>query len=106
MRANARGGQLPPSAPRFTGEVNSCPYELVQNADVLFLTDGECSLSEQFLAELHTEQAARRFTVTGILMDKGKDCFDFSLQPFCQKIYRTSELTGDDAVRAVVSERV
>ena len=29
---------------------------------------------------------------------KGKDCFDFSLQPFCQKIYRTSELTGDDVV--------
>ena len=77
-----------------------------ENADVVFLTDGECALSEQFLTELHTEQAARRFTVTGILMDKGKDCFDFSLQPFCQKIYRTSELTGDDVVRAVVSERV
>lgn len=77
-----------------------------ENADVVFLTDGECALSEQFLAELHTEQTARRFTVTGILMDKGKDCFDFSLQHFCQKIYRTSELTGDDVVRAVVSERV
>ena len=77
-----------------------------ENADVVFLTDGECALSKQFLTELHTEQAARRFTVTGILMDKGKDCFDFSLQPFCQKIYRTSELTGDDVVRAVVSERV
>ena len=75
-----------------------------ENADMVFLTDGECALSEQFLAELHTEQAARRFTVTGILMDKGKDCFDFSLQPFCQKIYRTSELTGDDV--AVVSKRV
>ena len=77
-----------------------------QNADVVFLTDGECELPKDFITELHTEQAARRFTVTGILLDKGKDCFDFSLKPFCQKIYRTSELTGDDIVRAIVSERV
>ena len=77
-----------------------------ENADIVFLTDGECELPEEFTAELLAEQAARRFTVTGILLDKGKDCFDFSLKPFCQKIYRTSELTGDDIVRAVVSERV
>ena len=72
----------------------------------VFLTDGECELPKDFIMELHTEQAARRFTVTGILLDKGKGCFDFSLKPFCQKIYRTSELTGDDIVRAIVSERV
>lgn len=77
-----------------------------ENADVVFLTDGECELSEEYTAELLAEQAARRFTVTGILLDKGKDCFDFSLKPFCQKIYRTSELTDDDIVRAIVSERV
>ena len=77
-----------------------------ENADVVFLTDGECELPEEFHAELQAEQAARRFTVTGILLDKGKDCFDFSLKAFCQKIYRTSELTGDDIVRALVSDRV
>ena len=77
-----------------------------ENADIVFLTDGECALSEAFRAELSAAQDARHFTVTGILLDKGKACFDFSLQAFCQKIYRTSELTGDDIVRAVVSERV
>lgn len=77
-----------------------------ENADVVFLTDGECALSEDFRAQLSAGQAAHRFTVTGILLDKGKACFDFSLKAFCQKIYRTSELTGDDIVRAVVSERV
>ena len=77
-----------------------------ENADVVFLTDGECAISEEFVAELRTAQAARHFSVTGILLDKGKACFDFSLQPFCQKFYRTSELTGDDIVRSIVSERV
>ncbi len=77
-----------------------------ENADVVFLTDGECKLSEDFAAELRAEQAARHFSVTGILLDKGKACFDFSMQAFCQKIYRTSELTGDDIVRSIVSERV
>lgn len=77
-----------------------------ENADVVFLTDGECALPEGFDAELAAEQAARHFSVTGILLDLGKACFDFSLKAFCQKIYRTSELTGDDIVRSIVSDRV
>ena len=77
-----------------------------ENADVVFLTDGECELPEEFAAELAAEQAVRHFSVTGILLDKGKDCFDFSLKSFCQKIYRTSDLTGDDIVRSLVGDRV
>jgi hypothetical protein len=39
-------------------------------------------------------------------MDKGTDCMEFSLESFCQKIYRTSELTGDDIVRNIIMERI
>ena len=77
-----------------------------ENADIVFITDGECALSEEYLTELRQEQAARRFTVTGVLLDKGKPGMDFSLKPFCQNIYRTSQLLGDDIVRQLVSRRV
>ena len=77
-----------------------------ENADIVFLTDGLCELPEDYLATLHKEQTARKFTVTGILLDAGNPGMDFSLTPFCQKIYRTSELTGDEIVSGLVSRRV
>jgi len=39
-----------------------------ENADIVFLTDGLCELPEDYLAKLHKEQAARKFTVTGFLL--------------------------------------
>lgn len=77
-----------------------------ENADVVFITDGECRLPDDYLAELHREQAAHHFTVTGVLLDKDSPGMDFSLRSFCQNIYRTSELLGDDIVRELVSEHI
>ena len=77
-----------------------------ENADIVFLTDGLCELPEDYLTKLHKEQAARKFTVTGILLDAGTPGMDFSLTPFCQKIYRTSELAGDEIVRSLVTQRM
>ena len=77
-----------------------------ENADIVFLTDGLCELPEDYLETLRKEQAARKFTVTGILLDAGSPGMDFSLTPFFQKIYRTSELTGDGIVRSLVTQRM
>lgn len=77
-----------------------------ENADVVFITDGECAMPEDYLERLHTEQAAHRFTITGILLDEGNSSMEFSLKEFCQNIYRTSELLGDEIVRELVSRRV
>lgn len=77
-----------------------------ENADVVFITDGECALSDEYAALLGAEQVSRRFTVTGVLLDKGKPAMDFSLKPFCQVIYRTSELVGDEIVQKLVDQRV
>ena len=74
-----------------------------ENADIVFLTDGLCELPKDYLAKLHKEQAARKFTVTGILLDAGNPGMAFSLTPFCQKIYRTSELTGDEIMRSIAA---
>ncbi len=73
-----------------------------ENADIVFITDGECALTEKYLETLHTEQDSRRFTVTGILLDNGAPGMDFSLKPFCSRIFRTSELAGDEIVRELI----
>lgn len=78
----------------------------LENADIVFITDGECAMPEDYLEELRREQAAHRFTVTGVLLDQGTPGMDFSLKAFCQDIYRTSQLLGDDIVRELVSKRV
>lgn len=76
------------------------------NADIVFITDGECLLPEEYISNLQKEQSVRRFTITGILLDQGNAGMDFSLKPFCQNIYRTSELTGEAIVRELVNGRV
>lgn len=76
-----------------------------ENADIVFITDGECELSQEYLEDLSQEQTAHRFKVTGILLDKGNPNMDFSLKVFCQDIYRTSQLLGEDIVRSIVSKR-
>ncbi|MCM1149313.1 MAG: hypothetical protein NC319_04365 [Butyricicoccus sp.] len=77
-----------------------------ENADVVFITDGDCELQEAFSEQLRKAQAANGFSVTGVLLDAGSPDWEFSLKSFCQKIYRTSELMGDEIVRSLVSERV
>lgn len=77
-----------------------------ENADVVFITDGACALPDTFQEELAKEQAAHRFTVTGVLLDQGSPGMDFSLRAFCQRIYRTSELVDDEIVRQLVTQRV
>ena len=75
-------------------------------ADAVFITDGECALPDGCQQELQLSQAVYHFTVTGILLDKGRSGMGFSLEPFCQKIYRTSELIGDGIMQSVIGLRV
>lgn len=77
-----------------------------ENAGIVFITDGQCKMPEDFLEELRKEQAERRFTITGVLLDSGSPGMDFSLKAFCQNIYRTSELAGEDIVRELVGTRI
>ena len=73
--------------------------------DIVFITDGICSVSEAFLElfeEFKTDTGAK---LTGILLDEG-DCFEFSLQKFSDKVYRTSELLKDEIIEDVITDRV
>ena len=80
--------------------------ESFENADIVFVTDGECELSEEYIEELQKEQAEKRFTVTGVLLDQDNSGMEFSLETFCQNIYRASELTGEQIVQELINYRV
>ena len=75
------------------------------NADIVFITDGECVLPPEHISRLQEDQAKHRFTITGILLDQGYAGMDFSLRAFCQNIYRTSEMTGEAIVYEMVNNR-
>lgn len=77
-----------------------------ERADVVFITDGYCELPESFAEAFYVKQQELCFSVTGILLDTDIGSGDFSLQPFCDKIYRTSEMFRDDIVQELVSQRV
>ena len=51
-------------------------------------------------------EAAYGFKITGVLMDADSPGMDFSLKPFCEEIYRTSELSRDNIAEAIISSRV
>lgn len=42
-----------------------------EKADIVFISDGECALSESFQEELLNFQVQQHFTITGVLLDKG-----------------------------------
>jgi uncharacterized protein with von Willebrand factor type A (vWA) domain len=78
-----------------------------ENADVVFLTDGICSVSDEFVARLNEKMIKLNFSVTGIVMDADEPGMAFSLEPFCRKVYRLSELTRDklaeDIIRSIAA---
>ena len=74
-----------------------------ENADIVFITDGECELDEIQIMELREVQSERCFTITGVLLDKDDVGKDFSLKSFCQGVYRTSELTEYQIVWEVIN---
>ncbi|MGN0107184.1 MAG: VWA domain-containing protein [Hominilimicola sp.] len=76
----------------------------LKKADIVFITDGACNISEEFEKSFKETQSRHKFTVTGILLDEGLN-FDFSLKKFCKKIYRTSELCKDDIAADIINNK-
>lgn len=73
--------------------------------DIVFITDGECSLSDNVQTELEKFKAGTGAKLTGILLDKG-NCFEFSLAQFSDKVYRTSELLKETIAEKLIEEGV
>lgn len=75
-----------------------------EKADITIITDGKCQLPDTFCRRLLDELRTYRATVTGILLDKGGSCGE-TLEPFCDKIYRSSELTEDEIAVEILKEK-
>lgn len=76
-----------------------------EKADIVFLTDGQCELSKAFTDEWKDKQTKLGFTVTGILLDTQWPGGAFSLESFCRKIYRISEMMGEKIITDVIIQR-
>lgn len=76
-----------------------------RKADLVFITDGLCALSESFTEWFAASKSGLGFTVTGVLMDGCGDEEDFSLTPFCDDIIRISDVGGDRAADLLVGNR-
>lgn len=77
-----------------------------ENADIVFITDGECELPAEYGDALRIEQVERRFTITGVLLDQGDAGMDFSLKAFCQNIFRTSQFREDEVAAKIIMDRI
>lgn len=69
--------------------------ETFENADILFITDGQCSISDELAEQLQDAIQDARCSVVGLLLDADSPGMEFGLEKFCEKIMRASE-TGCD----------
>jgi len=70
------------------------------------LADGECAVLKMFTAYFASKKKERRFTVTGIVIDKGMPGMTFGLPLVCDSVYRTSELAIEDVAKRRIDEVV
>lgn len=75
-----------------------------EKADMVMITDGVCCISDTFAENYKQKKFTHKVTVTGILLDKGGSCGD-SLEPFCDEIYHTSELSVDEIALEILGQK-
>ena len=73
--------------------------------DIVFITDGECDVSDAFLERLDSFKVDTGSSLTGILLDKGSH-FTFSLERLADCVYRTSKLLNDEIMENVIDGRI
>ena len=81
-------------------------YEGFENADIVFTTDGVCSLSKELTNALADKKAELKFKITGVLLDMESPGMEFSLTPFCDDVYRTSELTQNEIATVIITAMI
>ena len=83
--------------------INECEFD---NADVVFVTDGECAITNEFAENFFKQKHAKGFTVQGILLNKDEPFAGKSLEPFCDKVYKQSDFGFDEIAEQVIGGAV
>lgn len=64
-----------------------------KEADIMFITDGDCSTSDTFLRKFNAAKEEYEFKTKGILIDLGRySSSDASLREFCDDVVRISSI--------------
>lgn len=69
-----------------------------ENADILFVTDGEDTISDELAEQLRNSIQDARCSVIGLLLDADSPGMEFSMEKFCERIYRVSEMYDKDDI--------
>lgn len=80
--------------------------EEFSNADILFVTDGYCDISDELAEQLQVEISAERCSVIGLLMDQDSPGEAFSLERFCERVLRVSQFSHMDIEQQLFNHNV
>lgn len=75
------------------------------NADIVFVTDGHANIDFKVLQDFKEIMQNKSAKCTGILLDKGGYGYisDSTIKKFCNKVFRTSELSADTIAENVMN---
>lgn len=76
-----------------------------EDADITIITDGECSISENFATTFEEQKQLHRMTMTGILLDAGRECGE-PLLPFCDVVYHARDFAEDEIAMRLLESKV
>lgn len=69
-----------------------------KKADIIFITDGECAVSDDFIEEFRRRKAEKEFTCYGVHIGYQ----NYGLERFCDKIVKVSDFANDVEVTDTV----
>lgn len=78
--------------------------EMFNNADILFITDGYCDISDELAEQLQAAIMAKHCSVVGLLMDQDSPGDAFSLERFCERVLRMSEMDSNSAEQQIIEQ--
>ena len=80
--------------------------EAFENADILFITDGYCDISDSLAEKLQNGVSDARCSVIGLLMDQDSPGEAFSLERFCERVLRMSQASHMDIEQQLFNHNV
>ena len=83
--------------------INLMEQEGFESADIVFITDGECALSDEYLKQLQQEQATRKFKIIGVLLNIDSPVSSFSLEPFCRQVHHLTDLVDETIIKEIMT---
>ncbi|NSW83921.1 MAG: VWA domain-containing protein [Syntrophothermus sp.] len=69
-----------------------------EKADIIFITDGECDVSDRFLKKFKQDKAEKKFQVITVLLD---DIGEYSVEKFSDQVF-AADISSDSKVLSAV----